>query len=253
MLADALKYLASQAATAVAPQRVETDDPWSVTYAVNGDLKKIETATRPRGHKPGDLDALVALANHFAEDPENAPVVWFDEEAVVVVVNDHDRVERATLTLETSDVFARLESLAASKAKFDQKQFVRLLRIELAGTLDPVVLLNPVRKVKFTNESSVSGEVRKGKESMGRDITSRVEADGEPPEEVTLSAPVYKTPGERDRYPVRCSVEVDPADGTFRLLPFPDELERVKAMAVASVAERLASELKGVPSYHGKP
>ena len=253
MIADALMYLSAQATSAAAPQRVETDDPWSVTYAVNGRLEKVDKPSRPRAHKPGDLDALIALANHLAEDPENAPVVWHDADAVVVVVNDHDRVERATLSLEKSDVFARLERLAAGKEKFDQKAFVRLLRIELAGTLDPVVLLNPVRRVKFLTESTASGTVRTGAESMGREISSRVEADGEPPEDVTLSAPVYKTPGLRAAYPVRCSVEVDPGEGTFRLLPLPDELERVKGMAVAAVAAALAEGLKGVPAYHGKP
>ena len=250
MLDAALKYLAELATKAAAPVLVDSGDPFQIAYAINGKIERAATAIRPRDHAIGDLGALIALANAYST--EFASVVWFDATSVVLVFDADSRIEKAKLSLKLSDPFTTLERLSTTKAKYTQKEFIRLLRIDLAGTLDPVVLLNPVRVVKFTNENVSTGSIQKGKESLGREINSRIEAV-EIPDDITLAVPVYSTPGERQPYSVRCSVEVDSLEGTFRLLPLPDELERVRSQAVTSIAERLAKGLTDVPSYHGRP
>jgi len=262
VLDKALAYLAELASKAAAPQKIDSGDRRRISYVVNGQVVSTETAPPPRGHSVKSLADVVALANRFAADDGKAtdtdgpPAVWYDENAVVLVIDDDGhRLETATLALETSDVFRVLECLAKTKAKHDQKAFIRLLRVELAGTLDPVVLLEKVRKVRFENGVTTEAVSARQRESMGRSITSQVSTDGgDLPDEVTLSVPVYKTAGERAPVPFRCSVEVDPADGTFRLLPLPDELERVRQVAVARIAERLVDGLEhGTPAYYGSP
>ena len=59
--------------------------------------------------------------------------------------------------------------------------------------------------------------------------------------------------GGRTPLSLRCSVEVDAGEGTFRLLPLPDEIDRVLQVAVASIAERLTDQLDGATAYYGKP
>jgi hypothetical protein len=249
MIADALKYLAELSAAAAAPKPLDIKDPRHAHFVIAGEPAAVDVPEAPRAHEAGTLDDLVALANRFKG------VVWYDSAAVTLVIDDDaHRVERATLPLITSDVFRKLTELRNSKPKLDQKAFVRLLRIDLAGTLDPVVLQKPASKLKFATDAVTSGTVSRQKESMGREISSRVESDGDIPEDVTLMVPVYKTPGERTPYPVRCSVEVDPGEGTFRLLPYPDELERTTQLAVMSIGERLSVELdEDISAYHGKP
>ena len=255
-LKEGLDRLVDLATKAGAVQRIDSGNPRQLRYLAAGSEIVIDTEPAPRQHKPAMVAEIIALASRFATAAD-APVVWYDQTAVCLVIDDDgNRLETATLTLETSDVFAVMERLRAKPAEawFDQKSFVRLLRIDLAGTLPPVTLLNPVCKVRFENGEKVSGEVRSQRESLGREIISKVEADTELPEEVTLTAPVYKTAGERDSYPVRCSVEVDPMQGKFRLLPLPDELERVRDLAVAYIGERLGAGLpETVPAYRGKP
>jgi hypothetical protein len=257
-LKDGIDRIANLAIKSTAPQRIESGDPRQIRYLANGSEIVIDTVAEPREHEPEALEEIIRLATRFANEDGNAPVVWYTGTSVSLVIDDEThRIETATFALQTSDVFAVLERLRLAKpgeAWFDQKSFVRLLRIDLAGTLPPVTLLNPVRKVRFENGEKVSGEVRSQRESLGREIISKVESDTELPEEVTLTAPVYKTAGERDSYPVRCSVEVDPMQGKFRLLPLPDELERVRDLAVAYIGERLGVGLpETVPAYRGKP
>lgn len=254
-LKEGLDRLVDLATKAGAPVKLDSGDPRQIRYLAAGQEIVIDTHPTARGHEPGTLDEVIRIAARFAT--EGTPVVWYDADAVALVIDDSGhRLETAKLALATSDVFAVLERLRANAgiAWHDQKAFVRLLRIELAGTLPAVALLNTVRKVRFENGEKVSGEVRSQRESLGREIVSKVEADAELPEEVTLECPVYKTAGERDRYPVRCSVEVDPMQGKFRLLPLPDELERVRDMALSSIADRLQASLPdNVPAYRGKP
>lgn len=254
MIAEALQALTALVAKSLAPVKLPTADPGTDRYVIHGGFVEVPVPTPPRAHEAGNLADLIALANRFAAGGD-APAVFYDESAVRLVVDDGGRRHSVvTMPLRTSDAFAVLKRVAHDKAKFEHKDFVRFLRIDLAGCLDPVVLLNPVRKVRFENGVTVKSDVQRQRESLGREINSRVDADVELPETVTLMVPVYKTLGEGERWPVRCSVEVDPAQGYFRLLPLPDELEAAGYSALGSVADRLAEHLdKSVPAYHGKP
>jgi hypothetical protein len=254
MIAEGLKFLVDILRKSDAPIKLASPDPREAIYAIGGRVEHIEHSLAPRGHHPATLADVVSLANRFAE-AGSRPVVWYGGDAVTLVIDDDGhRVETATLALATSDVWARLESLRAQKPAMQPKAFVRMLRVDLAGTLDPAALLNHVRRLKFTTADTVNASVARGKESMGREINSEVATAADIPETVTLAAPVFKTPGETDRYPVRCAVEIDPMEGTLQLLPLPDELERVERMALESIAARLSEGLsEGIPFYAGKP
>lgn len=252
MISEALKYLADLGAKAATPIPVENDDPASNVFAING---KLETLAKPfpeRDHAAGSLADLIELANRFAADEASSPVVWFDRDSVILVIDDAKRrIDHVGMALVESELFERV--LALKGEWQEQKAFVRLLRVELAGTLPPVALLEKVRRVRFDNGQTVTSEVKRDRESMGREITAKIEADGgDLPEEVTLMVPVYRNPGERDAYPIRCAVEIDHARGAFRLTPLPDQIECAYQAALASIRARLASGLaKNVPAYLG--
>jgi hypothetical protein len=270
MLREAIAAIREMADQSATPREVDLRDPRRKSFVVGDQTRDFDLPEPPRAHSLGRLDDLIDLANRFAgksgDDAEAGPVelgdgmsatvvVWYDADRVVAVLDDAGhRVEHATLALHPSDLFARVVALRKSPGWLDQKDFVRLLRIDLAGTLDPVHLLNVVRRVRFEAGQVTSGEVKRDKESLGREITSRVSAEGEIPEEVTLDLPVYSTPGVAWRYGLRCSVEVDPTRGTFRLIPLPDEIERVQQLAVERIGATLDDELgDGTPSYYGRP
>lgn len=266
MLAEAMKFLTELAAKAQAPVQVAIPDWRAIWYAAGGQHSSIPLPVQPRDHNPATLDDLIALATRFVGDSDgplhvgdldepSTPVVWYGEDAVVLVIDDAGyRVETATLHMQYSDAFARLMSLRAERTWFEPKPFVRLLRVDLAGTLAPGELLERVRSIRFEAGSVTTTESARTRESLGREIRSKVDAAGEIPEEVTLSVPVFKNPGETDRYPCRCAVEVDPAMGRLQLLPLPDEIERTARLAVTSIGGRLRAGLpESVPCYRGTP
>lgn len=263
MIAEALQFLADLKSKSLAPQELP-GDVRTFRRVIDGRVHEWAVKTALREHEPACLADLIRLAVRFGPEPDDepgedripaSPVVWYDECHVVLVLNDTGhRDQLATLTLAESDVFARLAEIRRTREWFEQKAFVRLLRVELAGTLEPVALLEKVRKLRWENGVTTSGHVTRQQESLGREIQSKVSAEGELPEEVTLLVPVYKTPGEAGRLPLRCTVDADPALGKLQLLPLPDEVERVRALAVQSIGMRLVAGLpETIPAYYGRP
>jgi hypothetical protein len=200
---------------ASAPVPVPILDPRKVSFVVNGMQVTQDVPPTPRDHKAG-LSRRDHRAGESVRETSRggSPVVWYDDEKVVLVIDDAGhRIERATLPLETSDVFACLTKLAKGREWMDQKPFVRLLKLDLAGMVEPAFLLERARKLKFEATSSTTGVVQRDRESLGRNITSEVTSDGDIPEEVLVNAPVFKTAGEREPYPGRLLGRDGPGDG----------------------------------------
>jgi hypothetical protein len=249
MIKEALEYYATLVAATTAPKDLPSTIR-TVRRLVNGQVMEWEIPVEPRDHFPATLDEVIALATRFAADK---PVVWYDHEQVTLVIDDAGhRIERATLNLEVSDTFGVVRMLRKDKPWFAQPDFVRLLRVDLAGTLDPAVLLNRVRKLTIGQKTTT--EVNRRGESFGHEINALAGKDTDPPDEVDLVLPVYKTLGEQTPVYVACTVDVEVAMlKPFRLIPKPDEVERVLQVAVGSIGERLRAGLpEGVACYHGR-
>ncbi len=255
MIADAIKYIATLAAEAAKPIEIAGLDPRVKTFAVNGKIESRAIEPSPRNHSVDQIEDIIRLANRFDGEEGCSPVVWYDEDAVVLVIDDaENRLDQARFDLKTSNVFDKIRELREDKTYYSQKDFVRLLRIELAGTLQPGILLDRVRKIRWETTDARTGEVTRNRESLGREINAKVDSTADIPEEVVLEAPVYSSRGERALYGFHCSVEVEPLNQTFRLMPLPDEIERVQQLAVQSIGERLAESLnEGIPAYYGNP
>lgn len=254
MIEEALTYLTDMVRDATKPFPIEPDDPRKHRYSIGGDLVTVDVPIPARDHDPDSLADLVQLANRFAKKGQVA--VWYDHDEVILVIDDDGhRIETSTLSLVYTEVWKRLVDLARSKPWFEQKPFVRLLNIDLHGTMDPVTLLNKVRKIKFDNGVIVKGEVSRQKESLTRDIRAEATSDGaELPEFVILDVPMLSNYGEDLRLSVKCAVEVEPSAGALRLMPVPDEVRRVQNQVIRDLGERLSAGLdEGISFYVGKP
>ena len=257
MIRDALEWLNEVSLAASSLKPIATDDPRKLSFYTDGQVITCDLPKPPREHTIECLSEVGKIAIRFAAED---PVVWVGESAVVVVIDDGGhRLETATLALETSDVFDRLCQLRDDprSAWMNQKDFVRLLRIDLAGTLDPVVLLNAVRQIRWSSQTDST--VNRQRESLGSEISARC-ADGKDlPEEVDLRVPVYVTDECSVIAKITCSVDVDPSEGKLRLLPLPDAINSARSWALAQLANAICLDLTdaGLDStpavYRGQP
>jgi hypothetical protein len=255
MLRELFDAISKQAVAAAAPKSLAKDGRREIFHiAGQPEALVVETEPAPRQHLVGTLNEIISLANRFAEAGQE-PVVWYDGDQVVLIIEDDKlRLDNVRFPLVHSDIFRRVVALRDRPLWLDQRDFIRLLRIDLAGTLNPAVLLDRVKKLKIDSGQTITSTVNRQKESMGREVTASVTSEGDIPEVVALNSRIYKAHEEVDSFPVSCSVEIDPMSTTpFRLMPLPDEIERVVYNALESIQMRLDKGLKDVPCYYGKP
>jgi hypothetical protein len=255
MLKEAIDAIKAMAIKNVEPKWIDNNGNKgeSICLMADGTQVKIALDPPPREHIVNSLEDFIAIATHFDGITESV-VVWHDLDEVVAVLDDGDhRQETVMFELKSSDQYVKLVEI--NNRKFDQKSFIRLLRIDLAGCLPVMTLLDPVRHVTIENGTLTQSAVEKQRESIDRTVKAQVRAKVELPEEVTLSVPIYKTRGEDAPYPFRMFVEVEPMDSQpFRLTAYPNEHERVLGLHLADMAARLKAGLPDtVRVYHGTP
>lgn len=251
MIKEALEYITGLARDGDHAEVLDIPDPRVQRMLVKGSLVTVDKPAAPRAHIAHSVGGLIRLANRFNADAETC-VVWYNAERVTLVVDDSGhRVNTVVSRLEHSAIYETLGALDRGKTWLAQRDFVRLLRIDLSEALPEIALLNIVRKVKFENGVITTAKLTRASESMGREIVSSVAAEGPIPEEVELQVPVYKL---GTTYTGQCSVEVDLDRGMFRLLPYPDELYSLQQLALTTLHEELRDGLdEGVLFYCGHP
>lgn len=218
----------------------------------NGSYNWFEALPQPRQHKAADLSAILAIA----KEQEATSVVWYSREAVTLFYDDETRRDQVRLALLSHPQLNTMLRLEKDKPKLDQKEFLRLLRIDLAGC-DPIqgaTLVDIIRKIRFKKNEQGENVILHNKASLGRSIENELIGGGPIPEKITLSVPIFKAPRHLKRYPIGCAIEIDPAEEKFQLVPFPGEIDEAVCLAERDIAQELREALPAlVPIYYGAP
>lgn len=253
MIAEALEYFAGIANASREAKVVVSRRDVDTVLLPNGATVDYDNDFPSRSHGVKTLADLTSLANRFGEK-DGAPVVWYDEDSIVLVINDEThRNDTVEMKLVKSGLYKAIESLDP-RVWHQPKEFIRLLRIDLFGALDPQTLLQSVRKVQFDAGASTKVENTRVRESMGKEISASVSAASELPEYVNLVTPMFTNSGVETIVTIKAAVEVDPNRQAFQLVVLPDELDKAKAHVMRAVAAYLDDGLESaIPSYYGRP
>ncbi|MEW4569337.1 hypothetical protein AB1L88_15840 [Tautonia sp. JC769] len=258
MIAEAFRYLTSLARESVAPYQIAAENPDLTRYFAAGKLLEFPRPLPARDHEVQDIDDFIALVGRLAnvpiaegDEPDlSRTTVWATLDRVVAVFDDDQRrLDRATLRMHKTTLFETIEHLGDP---MEHRDFLRLLRVQLQGALAPGTLLEKVRRVDFENGTVVRAKVGRADESLGREITGKVTANGELPESVVLEANLWRNYGYAARVP--CAVEVDALRGTLALVPFPDAIDEATEAGLTSLTHYLIDQLRpGIGVYRGRP
>lgn len=256
-----LEFLATQAVNAKSPTSVNGADPRELTYLMpNGTPVGVLTKPKPRNHVVGSLDAIIALANRLKDSADPvlgslSPVVWYSETKVVVVFDDAGhRLESAVFPLVFSDKFESVRGLKNASPRA-HRDFIRFLRVSFADVIAAESLADKLESIRFKDEQVTTGKVLRTGESLGRSITSEANAEAPIPSQVAFEIPVYKVAGLRESSLfVNFVLDVNADEKTFRLVPFPDEIESAQQNIMDDIAFQLEEGLSdGIPCYYGQP
>jgi len=191
------------------------------------------------------------VAADLSEGSDYARTTFYDETAIQVIRDEDSRV-LSTCPMDFSPQFAWLKT--KSGGAFDQKAFVRLLRIDFRGCLDAAPdLLGLVRNLKFTNAGQAVGNIQHGRESLGKSIESQVSGESSIPEEIRVSVPVWKNWNVRES--IMCAIEIESQTQQFRLTPYPNELDNALDRSLMALHAFLAGgeDSKRPPVFRGHP
>lgn len=246
MLKEALELLQQTAIASEQTEVLPVEDPRHVRLRIGGEISIIDVPPPLRDHEVSTLADLIAYVDQITQ---SNPVVWHDDNGVILIPDDSDRRDRVTFPLTHSARLVKLIQLRDQRQSFDQNRFIRLLRIELGLE---ATMVNKFRKLDWENGDKARGSVQHSDLRLSKEVVAKVQGIEELPEEIPVPVPVYQQPGEREEYFVQCAVEIDAVNRQFQLLPLPDEIERVIACHQADIRSRLDAELS-CPIYCGRP
>ncbi len=228
-------------------------DPDHVVISQNGAYEIRSVPPARIAHKVLSLDDLVCFVKKFEEqeEEERPKTIWHDRDRVVVLLNERDRRDCVEFALVPSEALKLLRALETpgNQAIF-QAAFVRMLKIDFGVNAALVAIF---RTLDFKRGDEAHGDIQHGRESLGKSVQAAVQGTAAIPEDLILNVPLYSSVGEDTPYQIRCAVEINPIQNTFKLTPFPNELETVIHAHQATIHDRLVTDLPGAGVFYGSP
>lgn len=250
MLKEALQYLWDSARSSQKAVILQVPgDGRTCTVDQDGKLVTLTIAPPLRAHQVDSVADLIAAAGKW----NTAPVIWLNDTCPVLIIDDGDRREKVSLPLKKTKQFSFLENLKSDHG-FDQVAMIRALRVDLPGAEKRAELITSIRTLKWRTSSEGSVDIQHGKESLGKSVENEVTGQGQIPELVVVTCPVFRNPGEeQNQFGIGCDLEIDSADQEFIFRPLPDEIENATASALNDIRSRLVNALPSVTILYGKP
>jgi hypothetical protein len=240
MIKEALQFLCDLKRESLQLVRVVDHKDQVVFVNNSGDQTVVRIPPEPRSHRVMSIGDLVAAVRRW--DTGHA-VVWHSNDWITAVLNDNlDRRDMVRLYLQLSDAFVRVRKLA--EENFDQRNFLRLLRHDLRGMIQPG-LATAIAKLEVITSGKQASDVNPGRERGTREFYADMQNSGEIPDEITLSVKIYNVPGIDSVWQIRCSLEytLPPSPVTFALRPLPDEINNALLNAQGELHELLCGVL----------
>lgn len=251
MIREALENIEQLAVKATKAEVIKLDNDRSRAFVLhNGEIKTIELKPDPRSHTVFSLADFMAAVQRWGEDG----TVWHDEKKCVLVVNDSDRWDRVVFPLLHSSQFTTLCQLEETEKRFMQREFVRLLRHELAGAV-PDFILPRIRKIEATSNARQSGDVQHGRERGTREFQAELSNAEDIPEKFEVVVPVYQNLPEIHPKVIRVNLEITlpPQPMDFQLLPVPDACTNAERAAQMDLHALLVADFDDNQVFYGNP
>lgn len=260
-LADALREMKAQAAAQIVTPKIQeapggrAGEFLLITPTPAGAPPAVTVWHAPPGRHLETLanaDELVEFVKATKRDPSRA-AVFVSAENLQYIYDIEDRRDRAAVLLEPSTAWTWLQT---PRAPMKHREFLRVLRITLAGTLpagSPIVEM--FARLRFTANGQTTAEYTAQRAGLSRNTMAEVYGIGDEsgpklPETVRLSVqPFTNSP---HRATIDCAIELTPETESFELIPYPQQM----ADGLADVLERIKRSIEqgaDVPTYLGAP
>lgn len=221
----------------------------------DGSTEQVAFEPYPRTHQLGSIDQFADFVPNAEERKITAnPTIWVCSGGVKLIFDDSAGSRRECHAYVGLTATAAYAFLLASDRRFNQKDFVKLLRYTLWECLDDAgrLGLKAIRSFSSKNFVTSHGNVEHGRQSLGKELESEIRSDaGDIPEELTLHVRLFTDRALTRRFPIKCAIDIEPAEGTFSLRPLPEQLDAAVDEQLQAIANRLAEDTE-LPVFYGE-
>lgn len=251
-LAEAVSLIQNTAVEAKAAEVVHgVELRNSVLIHHNGELSERKKGIPARVHSASNLESFAAIVVDYG-DKEDA-TVWHKDNLVVAVLNTGDasyRDDTVRWSLTASEKFKALTQDAPRPKS--HAEFVRFLVQSLRDELDASApgLLGTIRNLKFRSADEQTGDIKQGRESMGRSIEAEITGATELPE--TIIVKVRRWASLEYVAAIECLLVLDVQERKLSIRPLADQLEQAENGAQGWLHEQLTAAVE-CPVYFGTP
>jgi hypothetical protein len=257
MLKEAFEFLTNLGRTQavgsilVPPKGTEPEHIYFLRDA-NGKIERMVAESEPRNDEAQSLIPIV----DFAIENKATAEIWYSRNMVSVTLDRRTRRDCVNFKPILSAQIIALQHLEKNKPHIRQPDLIKELRVTFNGCLNSN-LIDILKRVKFTNGSTIEMETTKTKASIGKQIMADVTGTADIPDDFKLVVPVFSNAFFAPlRQSVTVALEPDPANGTFQVIPYPQEVEKAIAAGEEYIRLQIGGMLKdagveNVPVYNG--
>jgi len=240
LIQDTAKDAAGVSVTAI------PGDPRSVIVQLGSAYEYRPIPPAVRNHTILGIDDFIEAVKRWGAKG----VVFHSPAKIVLVVDDADRRDVATMNLVESETFTFMRTVGRSN--MDHRTMVNVLKNQLR---DHVIdsLLPAVRKLDVSASNKQTAEISHGRERGTREFAADLVGASQIPEVLNVTASVYSNAGLRQSYTIKCSLDVAIPQLEFSLKPLPDELDIAVENAQSEIHQILEGALDGIAVLYGQP
>lgn len=253
MLAELFQVISTQAQDAVkpfSPEVVKTPNPRKYLLFDGCESTEHDRPTPPATFKAFSFDDFVLALQIDAAD---GGVVFYSSSRFSHYADRAwlDDCRRIDFVPALTDRFALLVALVDSR-QYTQAALVTLLKQDLLGAVSPSVAAS-LRHVEFKRNSDGKRTVEHGRESLGKNVESKVQGTSEIPETFVVTANVFRDPRLAFSVDVVVHLTIDADQERFALRTLADDIEQATEEALRSAGAKLIDELDDVcPVVYGE-
>jgi hypothetical protein len=262
---DAFEFLSKQAVEAAPKTFAVSAEPNDVYFLkqADGSSKRVLAEPAPRKYAASRIEDFVQLVKKLRD--ANAPpqgelldgqgmepimrvtlgptLVMVGERKISALLNEHERRERIAFALTTTTAFETLAICEKSRVGKEQKRFVSMLRIDLNGCVDDI-LISQFKSIRFEKSSEGESQVSNSNKAVSTKVKMSLAAGGkEIPDSIDTNVCVYEEFPEIEST-VRCAVETNIEEATFTLIPLAGELHAASVETRRRIADTLRKQFQ---------
>lgn len=240
------------------------DEPAEITFfnKLTGDKQVVQKDRQPLDVTAFDIDSFCTMIEQAEDADASSSAIFVSPEKVVCILdfNAH-RIDRITLPLERSTIYAFLEKHHITGKPKEVINHLRHNILSVAYDCFPEDLIARLSILKFETHSEESHNVQPNDEGVSKSLKSKVTGEHAIPDSATVSFIMY--PDFEDQLgesnsthvSVKLAIDADPAAGTVSIRTFPGELRSAAILAMKNITNALGDRLEGFGNriYCGKP